>query len=204
VVKNILIAFLSYKLILFVFLSMAFFAENLQAQTQNSGSDNVQKQETNIKKQEKTKASLIQYKKTGNTEVDKQNYENEKADWLLKNGKKENANTVPKTKKVEYSEVNGSKPHFVLKLNPSHQHQYNEYQKALNSYTRIESYRLVHKRRTISLSGNIGTIELFSAKEMLDKYGRRIRPQNIQEGAPVKEIELLLGENGLIKEQLIK
>lgn len=96
------------------------------------------------------------------------------------------------------------KPHFVLYLNENSKQFEEIYRKALNQFIRIESYRLINGRRTIQLANGIGRVELYSANELLSLYGRRIRPQNVNDASKLLDIELVFGENGTIKEQLIR
>jgi hypothetical protein len=97
-----------------------------------------------------------------------------------------------------------NKPHYILNLNISAANKQQAYINALTQFARIEQFRFVEKRRTINLQGGDGSITLFSSQELFDSYGKRIRPQNIKQGQPYLEVEFLLGDNGLIKEQLIR
>jgi hypothetical protein len=97
-----------------------------------------------------------------------------------------------------------NKPHYILNLNISAANKQQVYINALTQFARIEQFRFVEKRRTINLQGGDGSITLFSSQELFDSYGKRIRPQNIKQGQPYLEVEFLLGDNGLIKEQLIR
>jgi hypothetical protein len=119
---------------------------------------------------------------------------------LKKIKEREDQNNNLKAKKI--SENN--KPHYILNLNISAANKQQAYINALTQFARIEQFRFVEKRRTINLQGGDGSITLFSSQELFDSYGKRIRPQNIKQGQSYLEVELLLGDNGLIKEQLIR
>lgn len=119
---------------------------------------------------------------------------------LKKIKEREDQNNNLKAKKI--SENN--KPHYILNLNISAANKQQAYINALTQFARIEQFRFVEKRRTINLQGGDGSITLFSSQELLDSYGKRIRPQNIKQGQSYLEVEFLLGDNGLIKEQLIR
>ncbi len=97
-----------------------------------------------------------------------------------------------------------AKQHFILHLESAYKANESLYFNALNQYPQIESLRLVDSRRTISLANGEGSIELLSGNELLQLYGRKIRPQNIRHGQKITEIELVLYQNMVIKEQLIK
>jgi hypothetical protein len=97
-----------------------------------------------------------------------------------------------------------NKPHYILNLNTSAANKQQAYIYALTQFARIEQFRFVEKRRTINLQGGDGSITLFSSQELFDLYGKRIRPQNIKQGQSYLEVEFLLGDSGLIKEQLIR
>ncbi len=119
---------------------------------------------------------------------------------LKKIKQREDQNNNLKVKKI--SENN--KPHYILNLNISAANKQQAYINALTQFARIEQFRFVEKRRTINLQGGDGSITLFSSQELFDSYGKRIRPQNIKQGQSYLEVEFLLGDNGLIKEQLIR
>jgi hypothetical protein len=121
----------------------------------------------------------------------------------IKNNKVVNT-SVPKTK-INSQKIEGNpKKSFILYLNTDAKHKEQAYINALNQFLRLENHRLISKRRSIELANNEGKIELFSANELLQLYGRSIRPQNLKDNATVIEIELLLSEEGFVKEQLKK
>lgn len=113
-------------------------------------------------------------------------------------------NNVPKTKNNSQKIEDIPKKNFILFLNTNAKHKEQAYINALNQYLRLENHRLISQRRTIELANNEGKIELFSANELLQLYGRNIRPQNLKDNAAIIEIELLLSEEGNVKEQLKK
>lgn len=132
--------------------------------------------------------------------------EDPKKDTTIANQRNKNYQnqTVPAIKRNEFSQKEIIKPHFDLRLNNNLKNMQSSYINALNNYPRIENYRFVNKRRIIQLANGAGEVELYSANELWQLYGRRVRPQNIKDGQALTEIELMMGENGLIKEQLKK
>lgn len=100
--------------------------------------------------------------------------------------------------------ASNGKVNFELHLNNNFKGQTNFYTSALNEFTRIENFRLVNQRRTIAFENGAGTVELYAANELMQLYGRRIRPQNIKDGQKQIPVEFVISENGVIKEKLIK
>jgi hypothetical protein len=140
-------------------------------------------------------------KETVKYDENNKNHQNDK-----ENPKKEgNQPTLApqKNKSIEPSD-NSSKTHFILNLNVGAKNKQELYNHALNSFTRLENYRLLDKRRTIQLANGDGSVELFSANELKQLYGRLVRPQNKNDIQVSQEIELVLSEQGIIKEQLKK
>ena len=138
---------------------------------------------------------------TSSSKLKKEDSENPKVN--VKNNRVEN-NSVPKTKINSQKIEDNPKKSFILYLNTNAKHKEQAYINALNQYLRLENHRLISQRRTIELANNEGKIELFSANELLQLYGRNIRPQNLKDNAAIIEIELLLSEEGNVKEQLKK
>ncbi len=103
----------------------------------------------------------------------------------------------------EYAVENTEKHHFTLNINPPYQASKENYVKAFSHFSRIEDYRLVNERRSIQIAPDVGTIELYSAQELYEKYGRRIRPNNKTENN-LPKIEFIVTEQGMVKERAIK
>lgn len=147
----------------------------------------------------KKNSNLPGYQETGNKEVDAKNYQKAKESFKSKNGLTPKE-PIPKDNN-NYKSAS-QKSHYKLHLKEGSKYKEKAYDNALSQFTRLENFRLVDKRRRIQLANNDGEIELYSANELMQLYGRRIRPQNIKEGQTLLEIELLLSEFGSIKEQL--
>ena len=77
------------------------------------------------------------------------------------------------------------------------------YYKAAYYFPRFEQYRFYDKRRTINFVNGKASIELFSALELYEHYGKRINQQVIKDGAFFPEIEFEFS-NEMLKEQIIK
>ena len=77
------------------------------------------------------------------------------------------------------------------------------YYKAIASYDSFDQFRFYDKRRLIFFIDKNVSIELFSAKELNEKYGKRISPYTIKDGESFPEIEFAINESG-IKPQLVK
>lgn len=70
------------------------------------------------------------------------------------------------------------------------------YKKAVENWGQLDHYRLLNQRRTILYFGVYGsegvTIELFSAQELLDNYGKPISPFTIINPEDAKETVFVL------------
>jgi len=77
------------------------------------------------------------------------------------------------------------------------------YFKAIANYDSFDQFRFYDKRRLIFFIDKNVSIELFSAKELNEKYGKRISPYTIKDGESFPEIEFALNETG-IKPQIVK
>ncbi len=152
-------------------------------------------------RQNNLKKELPGYKETGNKEEDTKNYEKAKENFKAKDVKKI---IQPKVPINNFSTSSDLKPHYLLSLNSSAKHKEEMYINALNQFARIENFRLIEKRRIIELANGDGNIELFSSSELNQLYGRRIRPQNLKDESAQPDIEFILNEYGVIKEQLKK
>lgn len=84
----------------------------------------------------------------------------------------------------------GSKPHYVVN-NPGDSKETASYYDLLNNFD-FDPYRFYDKRRTIKFINNNITVDLYSAKEMLDKYGKLISPVTIMDNTPKKDIAFFL------------
>ena len=152
-------------------------------------------------KQANSRKELPGYKETGNKEEDVKNYEKAKENFKASQTKKI---IPPKVPKNNLSNSADQKPHYILSLNSSAKQKEEMYISALNQFARIENFRLIDKRRIIQLANGDGNIELFSSNELNQLYGRRIRPQNLKDESAQPDIEFILNEYGIIKEQLKK
>ncbi len=107
-------------------------------------------------------------------------------------------NTTPYTLEIP----TGDNLHFIL-----HFHKPNidsaSYYKAANYFNRYDNYRFLNKRRIIYFDDKNVSIELFSASELKEKYGKRISPYTIKDDDKFPNIEFHF-ENGNIKEQIIQ
>ncbi len=153
------------------------------------------------KKQSTSSKDLPKFNETGNKEEDIKNYEKAKENFKANNAKK---TIKPALKKNTVNNAANLKPHYILSLNSSAKQKEEMYINALNQYAGIENFRLIDKRRVIQLANGDGKIELFSANELNQLYGRRVRPKNLKDEVAKPDIELLLNEHGIIKEQLKK
>jgi hypothetical protein len=98
-------------------------------------------------------------------------------------------NNQDSTHKVTYlissSDVTISQANFSL------------YDEALRNFTTLDELRFLNQRRTILFEKDGITVELFSANELLEKYGKEISPLTIVPGSkflPVK-FQLINWEN---------
>ena|ERR1700758_1201151 len=85
-----------------------------------------------------------------------------------------------------------SKEHYRI-INPSFEFTLN-YEKALIN-TQLDSLRFLNQRRQIQIAGTNIILELYSAQELLDKYGKPISPLTIINPITAKEVRLKLGTN---------
>jgi len=73
----------------------------------------------------------------------------------------------------------------------------NTYKLAVNNFTTLDELRFLNQRRIIQFEKDGISIELMSANELLDKYGKEISPLTIMPGSkflPVK-FQLINWEN---------
>ena len=79
-----------------------------------------------------------------------------------------------------------AKPHFIIHTSATQDIPNYEY--ALKDFD-FDSYRFYDKRRIIKFTNSDATIELYSAKELLDIYGKPVSPFTLMDNKPKKEIE---------------
>ena len=77
------------------------------------------------------------------------------------------------------------------------------YYKAAYYFYRFDNYRFYGSRRIIYFANKEASIELYSAKELVDKYGKRISPLTIKDEINFPKIEFVFF-NDVLKEQLVK
>ncbi len=80
-----------------------------------------------------------------------------------------------------------AKPHFIVH-NPGNTEEIPNYEYALKEFD-FDQYRFYDKRRIIKFANSEATIELYSAKELLDLYQKPISPFTLMDNKPKKEIE---------------
>ncbi len=79
-----------------------------------------------------------------------------------------------------------------------------KYQTAIDNWGQLDSYRLMNQRRIIYFTDSKLSIELYSAQELLDTYGKQISPHTIK-SSNYAHVAFELTQNGKsIKPQLIK
>ena len=76
--------------------------------------------------------------------------------------------------------------------------QLNVYKTAVNNYTNLDELRFLDQRRIIPFEKNEISIELFSANELLEKYGKEIPKNTIVHGSKYLPVhfQLINWENG--------
>ena len=74
---------------------------------------------------------------------------------------------------------NSGKTHFII--HPIDKSiEISLYERAASNWTQLDKYRLMDKRRVIYFSDMKASIELYSAQELLDTYGKQISPFTIK------------------------
>jgi hypothetical protein len=66
------------------------------------------------------------------------------------------------------------------------------YNSALQNFSTLDELRFLNQRRTILFEKDMITVELFSANELLDKYGKEISPLTIIPGSKFLPVEFQL------------
>jgi hypothetical protein len=82
------------------------------------------------------------------------------------------------------------KNHFVIN-NPDKPAETQIYYDALREFD-FASYRFYDKRRIIKFVNSNVTLELYSAKELLDTYQKPINPSTLMDNVPKKDIAFLM------------
>lgn len=78
------------------------------------------------------------------------------------------------------------------------------YEQAANNYGQLDQFRFLDKRRTISFTDHKASIELYSAQELKEMFGKEISPLTITSGKyPEIAFEVTPGGKSL-KPQFVK
>lgn len=91
------------------------------------------------------------------------------------------------------------KAHYVLKKEGFNAN-LGEIQTALSNRGSLDNFRFANARRKIAISRTDVVVELFSAKELLDLYGKKRSARTLKDGKRQHEVLFLLTEEGFIKE----
>ena len=70
-----------------------------------------------------------------------------------------------------------------------------KYEDAADNYGQLDQFRFYDKRRIVKFKNVNVSIELYSAKELLDKYKKLISPLTIKAGQKYKDVWFVLSEN---------
>lgn len=102
-----------------------------------------------------------------------------------------------------FSAQTSKKEHFIIhQLDNSVN--ISKYEQASESYGQLDQYRLYDKRRTIFFTDAKASIELYSAKELLELYGKEISPLTIK-SENYRQITFDVSMDGKsLKPQLVK
>ena len=84
----------------------------------------------------------------------------------------------------------GVKPHYVVN-NAGNAKETENYYYLLSNFS-FDEYRFYDKRRTITFVKSAVTVELYSAKELLETYQKPISPLTIMDNIPKTDIAFLL------------
>lgn len=96
-----------------------------------------------------------------------------------------------------------AKSHYIIH-NPDPNIPISAYQEAIEKKD-LDSFRFYDTRRTIKIADSQTTIEIFSAKELLDLYGKPISPFTIKDPSKATNIEFIFSpEYKAFKEKIIK
>ncbi|MFL5762293.1 MAG: hypothetical protein ACJ77K_00015 [Bacteroidia bacterium] len=83
----------------------------------------------------------------------------------------------------------GAKPHYAI--NNASADEANKYTELLKDFN-LDGYRCYDKRRTIHFLNSNASVDLYSAKELLDTYGKAISPLTIMDNTPKQDIAFLV------------
>ena len=92
--------------------------------------------------------------------------------------------------KTGFSQDAKVKQHYVIN-NAADAKEATSYSELLSNFD-FDQYRFYDQRRTIKFIKSNITIELFSAKELLDTYGKTVSPFTIMDNIPSKEIAFIM------------
>jgi len=96
---------------------------------------------------------------------------------------------------VAQTQPNAKKTHFIIHTdNPNDD--IAKYEQAIITYGKLDQYRFYNTRRKILFQNSTVWVELYSAKELLDLYGKQISPFTIKDGQKYKEIEFAFTLDG--------
>jgi hypothetical protein len=93
----------------------------------------------------------------------------------------------------------GAKPHYVVN-NAGDAKETENYYYLLSNFN-FDQYRFYDKRRTITFVKSAVTVELYSAKELLETYQKPISPLTIMDNFPQTDIAFLMNAG---KVQIVK
>ncbi len=93
----------------------------------------------------------------------------------------------------------GAKPHYVVN-NAGDAKATENYYYLLSNFS-FDQYRFFDKRRTITFIKSAVTVELYSAKELLETYQKPISPLTIMDNIPKTDIAFLMNAG---KVQIVK
>jgi len=93
----------------------------------------------------------------------------------------------------------GAKPHYVVN-NAGDAKETENYYYLLSNFN-FDQYRFYDKRRTITFVKSAVTVELYSAKELLETYQKPISPLTIMDNIPQTDIAFLMNAG---KVQIVK
>ena len=96
---------------------------------------------------------------------------------------------------VGQTQTKVKKIHFIIHTdNPNDN--IAKYENAINNYGKLDEFRFYSARRTIQFQNTTAWIELYSAKELLDLYGKKISPFTIKDGQKYQDIEFAFTMDG--------
>jgi len=93
-----------------------------------------------------------------------------------------------------YTYQNATKFHYEIVSNENDSINKRIYQAAYD-YKKFDEVRFLDSRRNINISGYNAYLILYSANELLERYGKQISPFTILPDSTFPEVELLFTEN---------